>query len=298
MSGAQHGAQHGATGVPYRPAGSAHRWLAAAAAAAALVLSLLTATTTSAFTARLTNTTDTAASAPFFTCTGADTAVGPAATTFLYRLQESAGTTAADTSGNNRPGTYTASGVTYNQPGPCPRDTGRAITLDGTTGYISGPATAQPGPGAFSVEMWFKTTTTRGGKLIGYGNSATGNSTNYDRHVYMSNTGQVYFGVYPNTVKTIATTTAYNDGAWHHIAATLSPTAGMALYLDGQLAATDTTTTTAQTYTGFWRIGDDNLNGWTNQPTSTFFAGSLAYTAAYTTVLTPTQIRDHYTAGR
>ena len=296
---AQRDTQHGATGVSRRPAGSAHRWLAATAATAALVLSLLTATTTSAFTARLTNTTNTTASAPFFTCTAADTAVGPAATTFLYRLLESAGTTATDTSGNNRPGTYTRRGVTYNQPGPCPRDTARAVTLNGTTGYISGPATTQPAPTTFTVELWFQTTTTQGGKLIGYGDAFTGNSTSYDRHVYMSNTGQVYFGVYPNAVKTIiTTTTTYNDGTWHHVAATLSPTAGMALYLDGQLAATDPTTTTAQAYSGFWRIGDDNLTGWTNQPTSTFFAGSLAYTAAYTTVLTPTQIRDHYNAGR
>jgi len=99
-------------------------------------------------------------------------------------------------------------------------------------------------------------------------------------------------------MRTISTTTAYNDGTWHHVAATLSPTTGMALYIDGQLAATATATATAQTYAGYWRIGYDDLTGWTAQPTSALFAGSLAYTAAYNTVLTPTQVRDHYNAGR
>jgi hypothetical protein len=299
MNGSRHGVRRPAPGWSRR-GGSPRKWLAAATATVALVLSLSTAATTSAFTSQLTNSTNTAASAPFFTCAGADTAEGAAATTFLYPLLETTGTTAVDTSGNNRPGTYTATGVAYGQPGPCPRDTAKAITLDGAAGYVSGPATAQAGPAAFTIELWFKTTTTRGGKLIGYGNKPTGSSTNYDRHIYMSNSGQIYFGVYPNAVRTISTstTTAYNDGRWHHVAASLSPTTGMALYLDGKLVATDTATTTAQAYPGFWRIGQDNLNGWTAIPLSTFFAGSLAYAAAYSTVLTPTQISDHYTAGR
>jgi hypothetical protein len=297
MNGSRHGVHRPAPGWSRR-GGSPHKWLAAAAATVALVLSLATVGTTSALTARVTNSTNTAASAPFFTCTGADTAPGPAATTFLYRLLDTSGPTAVDTSGNTQPGTYTASGITYGQPGPCPRDTAKAITLDGSAGSISGPATTATGPATFTIELWFNTTTTRGGKLIGFGSVRTGSSGQYDRHIYMTDKGQVYFGVYPNAVKTISTTTAYNDGRWHHVAASLSPTTGMALYLDDTPAIRDPATTTAQAYNGFWRIGQDNLNGWTNQPTSTFFAGSLAYAAAYSTVLTPTQISDHYTAGR
>ena len=276
------------------------RLLTGAATSAALLLSLVTPGTSSGFTGRVTNSTDTAASAPFFTCTAADTSTGPTDTTFLYRLLETTGTAAIDSSGNNRSGTYTATGVTYNQPGPCPRDTAQAITLDGTSGYISGPATDQTSADTFSVELWFNTTTTRGGELIGDDTTRGKSATKFERHVYMSNTGQIYFGVSSNAVQTIGTTTAYNDGAWHHVAATLSPATGMALYLDDQLPVTDPTTTNAKTKTksGYWRIGDNNLAGYTDQPTSEFFAGSLAYTAAYTTVLTSTQIRDRYTAGR
>jgi hypothetical protein len=45
--------------------------------------------------------------------------------------------------------------------------------------------------------MWFKTTTTSGGTLIGFGNSQTGVSGSTDRQILMSNTGQLHFGVYP-----------------------------------------------------------------------------------------------------
>lgn len=291
----------GRAGIPSRPARTARRWLVTATAASAVILSLVTGGTSGAFTATVTNSTDTATSAPFFTCTGADTAPGPASTTFLYRLLETQGFTAADSSGNNLPGTYTKTGVTYSQPGPCPRDTARAIVLNGSTGYVGGPATAQTAPTTFTIETWFQTTTTSGGRLIGYGNvnSTTGHRTSSsdDRHVYMSNSGQIYFGIDPTAKHTVGSTAAYNDGAWHHVAATFSPSTGMALYVDGQQVAGDATVTTAPTYSGNWRIGFDDLTGWTNAPTSNFFGGGLAYAAAYTTVLTPTQVQDHYIAG-
>ncbi len=41
--------------------------------------------------------------------------------------------------------------------------------------------------------------------------------------------------------------------------------AGMALYVDGQLIGT-TSTSSAQAYTGYWRVGGDNLNGWNLDP--------------------------------
>ena len=62
-----------------------------------------------------------------------------------------------------------------------------------------------PGPQTFSIEAWFKTTTNDGGKIVGFGNAQTGGSSannnaspgssNYDRHIYMMNDGQLVFGV-------------------------------------------------------------------------------------------------------
>ena len=57
-----------------------------------------------------------------------------------------------------------------------------------------------PGPNVFSQEVWFKTTSTAGGKIAGFGSSNTGDSSTYDRHIYMDTSGRVCFGVYPGSV--------------------------------------------------------------------------------------------------
>ena len=107
-----------------------------------------------------------------------------------------------------------------------------ALAFPGSASGQSGTTVAVTGPTTFTAEAWFKTTTTSGGKIVGFGGSSTGSSGSYDRHVYMDNSGRITFGVYPNAVKTVRSTSSYNDGQWHHVAASLSP-AGMQLSLDG-----------------------------------------------------------------
>ena len=109
-----------------------------------------------------------------------------------------------------------------------------ASTFDGTGHRLRGVATrSEAAPNTFTAEAWFKTTTTRGGKILGFGNRTTGNSGSYDRHVYMANNGQLYFGVYPGGVRTLTTLDrGYNDGQWHHVVASLGAN-GMRLYVDG-----------------------------------------------------------------
>ncbi|MCZ2403438.1 hypothetical protein IV498_09645 [Paenarthrobacter sp. Z7-10] len=68
-------------------------------------------------------------------------------------------------------------------------------------------------PTVITLEIWFKTTVA-GGKLIDFDNTQTGLSASYDRHLYMTDTGRIVFGVYPGAAKTIAGPLAYNDGAW------------------------------------------------------------------------------------
>ena len=251
-----------------------------------------------AYLSRVTNSTNSAATNPYFTCRAAT--VGETATNayVAYPMGEPSGTTATDVSGNARPGLYSALGVTYNQPGPCPRDSpaSTAVTLNGSTGYLSGPATATAGTNTFSVEIWFRTTIA-GGKLIGFGNLSTGPSTSYDRHLYIDTGGRLVFGVYPNAVQTISSTATITDGRWHDAVGTLS-SAGQMLYLDGQLVAANTGVSTAQAFTGYWRIGYDNLTSWTNAPTNAFFTGSLAWAATYPYALTAPQVTTHYAAGR
>jgi hypothetical protein len=136
-------------------------------------------------------------------------------------------------------------------------------------------------------------------------------SGNYDRHIYMMNDGQLVFGVWNNATETIETPDTYNDGQWHYVVATYDATnttsPNLALYVDGQLIGT-ATSSSAQSYTGYWRIGGDNLNGWnldpwgsnsqgTTQPNSYYFNGTIADVAVYPTALTAAQVQAHYAAA-
>jgi len=206
------------------PRGRAPR-LRAAAAVLALTASLTVVGSASAALSTSTgNPANTWAALPYYTCSAAVLSDNPY---LWWRFDEAAGAaTAADSSGNNRPGAYTG-GTTLGGARACPHDTGTAVTLNGTTGYIGAGtgAAAVAGPTVFTIEVWFKTATA-GGKLLGFAGSPTGQSTTYDRHLFLNNTGNLVFGVYPGAVKVIVSPKTYTDNTWHHAAATLSPAGG------------------------------------------------------------------------
>ena len=237
------------------------------------------------------NPSSTWSSAPFYKCLNAVSDDGPGV---YYRLNEASGTTTVDSSGNGRDGRYRGS-VTLGATSSCVRDGGSAVTLDGSTGYL-GYATALNVTGSYSLELWFKTTTTSGGRLLGFGLSATGPSLAVDRQLYLTNAGRVVYGINPVLVKTVTSPATYNDGVWHHVLATQSAS-GMRLYVDGALVGSDPATTTLATYSGFLRAGYDNLLGWPSAPSSYFLAGSVDEVAWYDKTLTATDAAEHYNAG-
>jgi Concanavalin A-like lectin/glucanases superfamily len=229
----------------------------------------------------------------YFSCKSAMLASSPS---MYYRFEETGGTTATDSGPYGFTGTYGSAGITYKTPGACSRDGGKSITLDGSSGYLY-QGTQQNNPGTFSSEIWFKTTTTREGWLVGFGGSATGASSQNDRQTYMTNSGQICFGVLNSGAKEILSPASYNDGLWHDAIATFSAGTGMRLYLDGNLVASNAEVTSAHAYNGYVRIGYDTLWGWPSAPTSNYFAGSIDEVAAYSTVLSAADVASHYSAG-
>ncbi|MCU1510024.1 MAG: cell surface protein [Glaciihabitans sp.] len=186
------------------------------------------------------------------------------------------------------------SDVTRNTAGAIPGDA--SSTFPGSATGIAASRSAIAGPTVFTLEAWVKTTSTSGGKILGFGASRSGDSSSYDRHLYMNNSGRITFGVYPNAVRAISSAPGYNDGAWHLITASLG-SGGMALYIDGTRVARDTGTTGAQDYAGYWRIGGDNQNGWPNTGSSSSFAGAIDDVAIYPTALAPSAVASHWTAS-
>jgi signal peptidase I len=212
---------------------------------------------------------------------------------FYLAYNEASGTSALDSSGNGRAGTLT-SGATRTG-GSCTTNASPVLTLDGSTGQVT-TSSLVSGPNVFTVATWLRTTTTTGGKLIGFGNAQSGPSSAYDRQIYMNNAGKLIFGIYNSGYYTITSSASYNDGKLHHVAATLS-SSGMALYVDGARVGTNFSTTRAEPQTGYWRIGYDNTSGWPTAPSSNFFRGDLDDTAVYLSALTAAQISAEYAKG-
>jgi len=207
-----------------------------------------------------------------------------------WKFDDGSGSTALDSSGNGDNGTLTG-GYSWT-----PGVLAGAISFDGSSGYMYS-ASQLAGPQVFTTALWFKTTTASGGKLIGLGDVQNGPSASYDRNLYMNNSGQLYFGVYTNaTQMTINSPNAYNDGHWHHAAATLAGD-GMMLYVDGNLVASNAGVTSAQVFNGYWKIGYDNLAYWPSVPTSFFFNGAIDDARVYNRELSSTEVAGLYSAA-
>ena len=221
---------------------------------------------------------------------------------FLWPLNDT-GSTAADASANGFNGTY-ESGTTQGQPGPFSGTT--ATGFDGNSGLV----TAQnqvAGPQQFSVEGWFKTSTNTGGKLIGFGGNQTGLQLQL-RPAHLHDERR------PAGVRHLEQPDRDHRDAQRLQRRRLALRGGdvrrqanMALYVDGQLIGTNTSSS-AQGYSGYWRVGGDNLNGWnldpwgsnsqgTTQPHSYYFNGTIADVAVYPGALSAAQVAAHYAAG-
>lgn len=237
------------------------------------------------------------AAAPRFPCFSGIPADSPY---LAYTFSEPDGATAIDSTANGRAGTLQP-GATRTA-GRCGVGANPFITLDGTTGSVTTPGPIVS-PTSFSIELWFRTTTTRGGRLLGFGSSATGISTTTDRQLFMADDGTIVAGAGSALQKLTATSPLrYNDGQWHHAVMTrtglLGLTVSISLAIDGQTVASTTGLLSSGSYSGYWRVGTDSLTGWTPASTSPAFAGAVDSVAVYSAPLTGAQIAAHYAAGR
>ncbi|MBC7518306.1 MAG: PKD domain-containing protein [Microbacteriaceae bacterium] len=217
-------------------------------------------------------------------------AVFKATPELYWRLGESSGTTVRDSGPANNPGRYSG-GVTLGAPGTISGTTNTAASFNGVDA-LAASVNSVVDPELYSLELWFKSTSTTGGKLIGFGNANTGTSGNYDRHVYLQNNGQLVFGTYTGQTNTIVSPASYTDGAWHYVVASQSGD-GLKMFVDGALIGTNPTTR-AQVYTGYWRVGGDTTWG----STSAYVNSTIDEVAVYDTALSAADISSHYSLGK
>jgi len=196
-----------------------------------------------------------------------------------WRLGESSGTTATDGPGTNN-GTYTG-GYTLSVAGALAGDSDKAVTFNGTTGYVAvgNPASLQVGTG--TVEAWIYTASA---------------GTSWRNIIMKANAYNVALkadiletwdeGAQKDRL------TAYDptDSVWHLVTVTFQSGVanGTKIYADGVLLLTTIMTVKDQT---------KNLNIGSLLGTGEFFTGTIDEAAVYNTVLSGATVLDHYVSG-
>ena len=146
----------------------------------------------------------------------------------------------------------------------------------------------------YSLSLWFQSTTsTSSGLLIGFGDSQSGASSNYDRQIYLTSSGQLVFDNYNGSYQAVSSpSSSYNDGNWHNVVGALD-NSGQYLYVDGVLVASSTNNA-AKNYNGYWHIGHGNLSGVPSAPTNYYYSGLVEDARIYNRSLSASEIADLY----
>jgi len=201
-------------------------------------------------------------------------------------------TTSTQWSGTGPDTALPLGGVTYQASGPLGS---QAITTDGSTGWAE--TTVQyTDPESFTILAWFKTSSATG-SIVGFENNQTAPTSagNYDRMLWIDPSGHLVWAVYNGANDMLTSTSTYNNGAWHFVAASVG-SSGQKLYVDGALAGSSSNTSAQTGYSGWWSIGLTGVlnGGWTDTPSSAYFNGSIAQLAVIPSQLTSTQVSNLY----
>ena len=209
-----------------------------------------------------------------------------------YRLEETSGTTIADSGSLGVNGT--ANGPTLGQSGIPGVVNGKAASFDGTNDRIE-VATNNGfyNDKSWTVEAWIKCGTSLANEYNtiarrGSGGSyvllrVRGSSTSNPNRV------EAYVSTGSGSVTLITASNTVNDNNWHHVVMTADGST-IRLYLDGSQKD-------SKTYPGgSVSIGTSQFIG-TAENLSEWFSGSLDEVAFYGSALSAQRITDHYNAG-
>ncbi|MER6302340.1 LamG-like jellyroll fold domain-containing protein [Kitasatospora sp. NPDC001539] len=212
-----------------------------------------------------------------------------------WRLGDAAGASAA--TDEVRGGTATYNGVTLGTAGPFSDNT--AATFNGTSSYILLPNTEHLNSGPNSVEMWFNMPAgnTAGGTLFDYATNPLGGSqSSWVPSLYVGTDGKLrgaFWGL-----PQITSGAPVNDGKWHHVLLSGSPTT-LTLYLDGQSAGSSTGTFQPSP-SNYVYVGAGYASQWNSAPSNAngYFPGSIAEVAFYNSALSAQEDANHFAAGK
>ncbi len=192
-----------------------------------------------------------------------------------YPLEEATTATAYDRSAN------TVNAASVGTPTIVTGKIGSAWTFDGATAYsVIGTTSSMQGT-QYTLEGWVKSTTSGTEMTVVSKSSNFWLGLNYGKAA-----------IYDWTASTTCqTTTTYNDGNWHHLAATLSSgvSNGSIIYVDG--VQQETCTWTPLNQTGYVAIGAAKAVAWQQ-----FFNGQIDEVKIFNRAFTADEIKAEYDA--
>lgn len=209
-----------------------------------------------------------------------------------WRLGESSGTVANDSSaGGTFDGTYNG-GPTLGATSLLATDSDTAVSLDGVNDYVSYSGTVIASSSAVSVEMWFKMSTPAAVSYLFQVRNATITS---EFRVSMETTGALSVVANPTGTNSASFTTAattFGDNQPHHLVLTYNDAGDTAtLYVDGTSVGSGTVLGTSKLVEVTSVGAGAQANG------NTRMAGVIDEFAIYSTALSSTRVSDHYAAG-
>lgn len=197
------------------------------------------------------------------TCPSNVTTITPTETS-CWPLQETSGTVITDTQSVNN-GTISGTGYTLNQGGgiACNNANGSGCNISTATNY------ANPQPMSLYVDF----VGTNGG-MLQLGTSSSTSAVPYFA-LWLDTYGHLSFGVnnFSGTLNVLQSPQRYGDGNEHKALISLG-SAGMKMYVDGNLVAT-TGVTLSSYANGYWLFGGINQANWPYGPTNNYFNGTL-----------------------
>lgn len=205
-------------------------------------------------------------------------------TAYLELEDDGVGLVAADSSGNGLNAAYSASGVTYLQPGPLISEVSKAVTLDGVAGIVTRTLTGANKPGfPFCLEVWIDPISVASGDVV----TMLVSQQDFSAIIKVGTGGttwrlEISSGGNERTVEGGVVSGGYQ----HLFARFVSPTKRH-LYVDAVPVATNTETIAWSVDNDFsYLIGSDGSGGFAN--------ASFSRVAYYNHDVTPQRIAEHY----
>ncbi len=199
-----------------------------------------------------------------------------------------------DSSGDNDNATAVGSTITLGVPGPFTTSPSYAASFDGNSGYLE-TASSITSPDTFTLVAWFKAPShSTGGGIIGFDDAQSGTDITHDRTIWMDNSGKIVAGISGGSGVEATSSSAYDDGAWHLVVATFTPST-LTLYVDGAQPVQKTSGISDVNYTGYWSIGYVVGGGWADVPSTKEWDGSLADVAVIPSAISSNTVSTIYT---